>query len=290
MKTPVKNKGVLDFAGLKLRNPLVLLSGTAGYGEELQKVASLSLFGALTCKTITRDPRTGNPPPRTAETPSGLVNSIGLENPGLDYFVKACLPAVKKLPLPALVSVAGNSREITLMATTLQDNGADGLELNLSCPNVVMPLNPVNPDEIKRLISAARKATTLPLVVKLPPDLFRIEKLVKAAEEAGCDGLTVANTFPAMVFDLERKTPYLGGVTGGLSGPAVLPLALYLVYRARQVTALPIIGSGGVWNADAARAMLMAGATAVGLGTANFFNPAVAREILREITAGPKQK
>ncbi len=290
MKPKEKKEDVsLDFTNIHFKTPLVLLSGTAGYGEEIQQVVDLSLFGALICKTITRDPKTGNPPPRTAETPSGLLNSIGLENPGLDLFVKEYLPAVKKLPLPAIISIAGHSRELPEMAAVLQDNGAVGLEVNLSCPNVVMETDPVNPSALGRLLKQVRAATSLSLTAKLPPDLFRIEQLAEAAQDAGCDALTVANTFPAMAFDPKKNRPLLGGVTGGLSGPAILPLSLYLVYKTSRVTSLPIIGSGGIHNAAAAQAMLAAGATALGLGTVNFTNPAAASEILQAINSGRKK-
>ena len=271
----------LSFAGIKLRNPLILLSGTAGYGKELNEIIDLSRLGGLICKTITLFPREGNPPPRTAETPSGLINSIGLENPGLKVFVKETAPYVKNLPLPVLASIAGNKKELTHMAKELEEAGLAGLELNLSCPNVSDSIfNPVSPADLHKTIKAVRQSVKMPILAKLPPDLFRIESLVTAAEDAGSDGLTIANTFPAIVFDVRKRKPILGGVTGGLSGPAILPLSLYLVFKARQVTRLPILGSGGVFDGPSAISILLAGANAIGLGTVNFFQPDAYKEIL----------
>ena len=272
----------LNLAGIKLRNPLILLSGTAGYGKELGEIIDLSRLGGLICKTITLLPRKGNPPPRTAETASGLVNSIGLENPGLKQFIKEVVPYVKNLPLPVLASIAGDKKELARMAKELEETGLlAGLELNLSCPNVSGgAFNPVSPADLHKTIKAVRQSVKMPILAKLPPDLFRIESLVTAAEDAGSDGLTIANTFPAIVFDIRKRKPVLGGVTGGLSGPAILPLSLYLVFKARQVTQLPILGSGGVFDGPSAVSMLLAGANAVGLGTVNFFRPDAYREIL----------
>jgi len=271
----------LNFAGIKLRNPLILLSGTAGYGRELNEIIDLSRLGGLICKTITILPRKGNPPPRTAETASGLVNSIGLENSGLKTFIKEVVPYVKKLPLPVLASIAGNKKELPRMAKELEEAGLAGLELNLSCPNVSgSAFNPVSPADLYKIIKAVRQSVKMPILAKLPPDLFRIEHLVKAAEDAGSDGLTIANTFPAIVFNLRKRKPVLGGITGGLSGPAILPLSLYLIFKARQVTQLPILGSGGVFDGPSAVSMLLAGANAIGLGTVNFFRPDAYQEIL----------
>ncbi|MFH0796240.1 MAG: dihydroorotate dehydrogenase [Candidatus Omnitrophota bacterium] len=273
----------LKFAGINLRNPVVLLSGTAGYGKELNDIIDLSRIGALISKTITEKPRVGNPPPRTAETPAGLLNSIGLENPGLEEFIKEAVPFIKRLPLPVLVSIAGNEKQITRMGKRLEDAGMAALEVNLSCPNVSGEFRPASPREIKRLVSHIRKAVKIPFLTKLPPDLFRIQALVKAAEEGGTSGLTIANTFPAMTFDVKKRKPLLGGITGGLSGPAILPLSLYLVFKARGVTKLPILGSGGIYNGTGAVSMLLAGADAVGLGTVTFYQPDAYREILKSI-------
>ncbi len=272
-----------DFAGLKLRNPLVLLSGTAGYGREIKEIINLSKIGALICKTITLLPRKGNPPPRTAETPSGLVNSIGLENQGLVHFLEEDFPLIKRLPLPVLVSITGGAKELVWMAQKIEEKGALALELNLSCPNIGGEFSPVSQKEIFKLVNKVRKSVGLPILVKLAPDLFRISALVRAAEEGGASGLTIANTFPAVVFDVKRKRPLLGNITGGLSGPAILPLSLYLVYQARQVTKLPILGSGGVFDGDSALSMLLAGANAIGLGTVNFFQPDAYQEIIKRL-------
>ena len=273
----------IKFVGLNLRNPVILLSGTAGYGKEMNDIIDLSRLGALISKTITEKPRIGNPPPRTAETPAGLLNSIGLENPGLEEFIKKAVPFIKRLPLPVLVSIAGNEKQIARMGKRLEDAGIVALEINLSCPNVSGEFRPTSPREIKKLVSHIRKAVKIPFLTKLPPDLFRIQDLVKAAEEGGTNGLTIANTFPAMAFDVEKKKPLLGGITGGLSGPAILPLSLYLVFKARPITKLPILGSGGIYNGSSAVSMLLAGADTVGLGTVNFFQPDAYREILKSI-------
>lgn len=273
------------FAGLKLRSPLILLSGTAGDGSELAALTDLAPYGALIRKTITLLPRRGNRPPRTAETPSGLVNSIGLENPGLEAFLEQPPQAADRAGLPALASIAGSAAEMAVMAAALDRAGVPGIELNLSCPNVTEELRHREPSAVARIIEKTRAATGRPLIAKLPPDFQRIGLLAQSAEKAGVDGLTVCNTFPALVFDTRCGRPRLGGVTGGLSGPAILPLALYMVFQVRQATTLPILGSGGVHDPDSARSMLLAGANAIGLGTALFSRPGVGAEILAALGA-----
>lgn len=288
MNTPEAPGAGFRFAGIRMRNPLVLLSGTAGDGTELARITDLAPYGALISKTVTLRARRGNPPPRTAETPSGLVNSIGLENPGLDAFIGKTAPRLAEPGIPLLASIAGTPAEMARMAAALDLAGFPGIELNLSCPNVDGELRHQQPSRITRAIARVREATGRPLIAKLPPDIYRIRALAACAEKAGADGLTVTNTFPALVFNLEKGRPLLGGATGGLSGPAILPLALYLVYQARQATALPIIGAGGVHDGDSARAMLLAGATAVGLGTVLFYRPDAGIEILAAVSPGKK--
>lgn len=277
---------VFPFAGLSLRNPLVLLSGTAGFGRRLSRVAALDLYGALIGKTITLRPREGNRPPRTFETPAGLVNSIGLENPGLEVFLEREVPEMEKAPLACLASIAGTARELGQLARALEGTGLPGVEVNLSCPNIGADLRHFEPESVTGLLEKVRAAFSRTVLAKLPPDIHRIGALARAAEKAGVDALTVANTFPALVFDTSRGVPALGGVTGGLSGPAILPVSLYLVYQARRATGLPILGSGGIHDAASARSMILAGANALGLGTILFRRPDIGARIMASLEPG----
>lgn len=265
-----------------LKNPVVLESGCFGYGEEYKDLVSLNRVGAIVTKTITLKPRAGNPPPRLVETPAGLLNSIGLANVGIELFLKEKLPYLKKFSTPIIVSIAGeDSREYLKLVQILNKEEIAGIELNISCPNIGKNLI-VAQDEVEtfRLVKAVRKRAKLPLLVKLSPNVTDITKIAKSAEKAGADILSLVNALSAMSVDVETKTPKLGGVLGGLSGPAIKPVALRMVWQVRKATSLPIIGIGGIANTNDALEFIIAGANAIGLGTAIFINPNTYQEII----------
>ena len=283
----LKPKMDVTIGRMKLKNPVMTASGTFGYGIEYSDVVDLEKLGAIVVKGVSLHPWEGNPPPRLVETPSGLINSIGLQNPGVERFIAEYLPALRKYNTNIIVNVCGYKiDEYAEVAERLDTaKGVSGLELNVSCPNIhkggaCLGKSPAN---ITRLVKAARKKTKLPLIVKLPPDIFNITKLARSAEDAGADALSLINTLPAMVIDVEKRMPVLGNVTGGLSGPAIHPVALKLVRDVAQVVHIPIIGMGGITNSQDALAFLIAGASAVAAGTACFINPGVLIEIIQGI-------
>lgn len=272
----------VNLAGIVLKNPVILESGCFGYGEEYKDLISLNRVGAIVTKTITLKPRAGNPPPRLVETPAGLLNSIGLANVGIELFLKEKLPYLKKFSTPIIVSIAGeDSREYLKLVQILNKEEIAGIELNISCPNIGKNLI-VAQDEVEtfRLVKAVRKKAKLPLLVKLSPNVTDITKIAKSAEKAGADILSLVNTLSAMSVDVETKAPKLGGVLGGLSGPAIRPIALRMVWQVRKATSLPIIGMGGIANTNDALEFIIAGANAIGLGTAIFINPNTYQEII----------
>jgi dihydroorotate dehydrogenase (NAD+) catalytic subunit len=270
--------------GLTMRTPVMLASGTVGYGPEYEGLIDLKAAGALITKTITVEPRGGNRPPRLAETPGGLLNAIGLENVGLARFLAEKLPEAAALPVPIVASVAGTEpAHFERLAGEL--GGRDevsAIELNISCPNVERPRHPVwsDPAAVGEIVSAARAATSRTLVVKLSPNTSDVLSVAEAAESAGADALTVANTLPGMRIDIERMRPALGNVTGGLSGRALLPVNLALTWQVAGHVGIPVVGSGGVADAGAALEFLAAGAVAVQVGTALFTNPDAPSEIV----------
>ncbi len=272
----------VEIAGITLKNPVVLQSGCFGYGEEYRDLIDINRVGAVVTKTITLKPTAGNPPPRFVETAAGLLNSIGLANVGIKAFLKEKLPYLKKFSTPVIVSIAGKKKEEYLeLVQILNREEIAGIELNISCPNIRKKLI-VGQDELEtfHLIKAVRRKTKLPLLVKLSPNVTDITKIAKSAEKAGANILSLVNTFSAISVDVETKAPKLGGVLGGLSGPAIRPIALRMVWQVRKVTSLPIIGAGGILSCNDALEFIIAGANAVGLGTVIFINPHAAQEII----------
>ena len=277
---------------LKLENPVMVASGT--FGEEYGELIDLNKLGAIVAKTITLHKRTGNPPPRIVETASGMLNSIGLENGGVEYFMQYKYPFFAKLKIPVIISIAGESaKEFSMLAKALCNaKRIDALELNLSCPNVnrrssfvirrSYETQMIAQDEkaTAEVIKAVRKTTGKTLVAKLSPNVTDIGKIARAAEDAGADALTVANTFLGMAMDIETRRPLLGNVKGGLSGPAIKPLALRLVYETSKTVKIPVIGSGGIMDWRDAVEFILCGASAVQVGTATFVNPNAAVEII----------
>jgi dihydroorotate dehydrogenase (NAD+) catalytic subunit len=272
--------------GLRLRSPLMVASGTFGYGFDVPLV-DRSALGAIVTKGTTRQAREGNPPTRIAETPSGMLNAIGLQNPGVDQVVLGYAPTWAGWDLPVIVNVAGDSIEEYVSVARRLDGvaGISGLELNISCPNVADGLQfGVDPRLAAHLTAAVRAVTRLPLLVKLTPNVTDIGGVARAVEDAGADAVTAINTYLGMAIDVRRRRPILARGSGGLSGPAIKPLALQAVWQVAAVVRIPVIGIGGIMTATDALEFLLAGASAVQLGTVNYVRPQAAGEVRDGIT------
>ena len=278
----------VEIAGLKLKNPVLAASGTFGYGTEYGPLARAADFGAVITKTVTLAPRPGNRPPRICETASGMLNSIGLANVGIEQFLSHKLPALKKTGATVIVNIAGNTVEeyVMLARRVNQHPGVAALELNISCPNVKQGgiAFGTDPKAAADLTRAVRRAWPKPLIVKLSPNVSDITPIARAAELAGADALSLINTLYGMAIDIERQRPVLGNVTGGLSGPAIKPVALYHVHKAYQAVKIPLIGLGGISNGHDAVEFMLAGAAAVQIGTANFCDPSSADRTVRGLS------
>jgi len=277
---------------LTLHNPVLVAAGTFGYGLEFVRAVRLERLGALITKTLTRRPREGNPPPRLVETPSGILNAVGLQNIGLDRFLVEKLPALRRHDVPILVSILGESPDdVTAMAQQLERaDGVAAIELNLSCPNVQRGhgndpelMVAQDPDETAAIVQAARQQTTKPLIAKLSPDVTDLAPIAQAAERAGADALALVNTFRGMSLDPATRRSRLGVLTGGLSGPAIRPLAVYRVWYTAKTVRIPIIGVGGILRGEDAVEFFLAGASAVAVGTGNFANPSTPLRVVREL-------
>ncbi len=269
---------------IHLRNPVLVASGTFGYGEEYKDLVDPGKLGGIITKTVTLKPRKGNPPPRLAETPAGLLNSIGLENPGVEVFLKEKLPHLKRLETRIIVNIAGEKKtEYLYLAEKLGRNeGIDALEVNISCPNVEKGglIFGTSADFAFSLVKGLKQATDLPLIVKLTPNVTDITEIAQAAEEAGAEVLSLINTVLGMAIDVNTRKPKLGAITGGLSGPAIRPVAVRMVRQTFQKVDLPLIGMGGIMSAEDALEFILAGASAVAVGTANFLDPTVSLKIV----------
>lgn len=270
--------------GLQLKNPVMTASGTAGYGMEYAELVDIERLGAIVSKAITLKPRSGNPQIRLAETASGLLNSIGLQNVGVDTLIKEKAPVWATWSVPVIVNIAGESiAEYGELAGKLEGvAGVSGIEINVSCPNVAMGgMEFGKSPEIAAAVTEAVKArTTLPVMVKLTPNVTDITEIARAVVEAGADAISLINTLTGMAIDVSNRKPFLGSVTGGLSGPAIKPIALYMVYQVAQAVDVPIIGCGGIACTDDALEFIMAGASAVQMGTATMVNPNAPLEIV----------
>ena len=262
---------------LELQNPVLLASGTCGYGLEMLPHGDITRLGAVVVKGLSLLPSKGNPPPRIVETPSGMLNSIGLENIGLEAFLADKLPQLRRLGAGVIVNFYGSCRDDyrDLAARLDGVDGVQALEMNISCPNVERGgvLIGQEPTEVHKTVAAVRGATRLPLLVKLTPNVTDIRLTARAAAEAGADGLTLINTLQGMAIDVETRRPALARIVGGLSGPAIRPVAVRMVWQVCQTLTIPVIGCGGIWTARDALEFLIAGATAVQLGTVNFTHP-----------------
>jgi dihydroorotate dehydrogenase (NAD+) catalytic subunit len=281
---------------LRLKNPILVASGTFGYAREMAAIVDFAKLGGIIPKTVTRQARAGSPPPRTVETPSGLLNSIGLDNDGIDHFIHHHLPYLRSLPTAIFANIAGkNEDEFVEMAEQLdREPGLAGLELNLSCPNVAGGIDFATDLEVtRRVVRRVRDVCSLPLLAKLTPNVTDIVPIARAAAEAGADAVALVNTFIGMAVDWRRRRPVLGGITGGLSGPAIKPLALRMVWRVARQVPVPVVGIGGIATVDDVMEFVIAGASAVQLGTVNFYDPTASQRIvnqlpgaLRELGAG----
>lgn len=273
---------------LSLANPIMVASGTFGYAREMAGLVDVARLGGILPKTITPDPRAGNPPPRTIETAGGMLNSIGLDNDGMEAFIEHRLPYLASLGTAIIVSIAGRSqREFNRMAARLDGTpGIAALELNISCPNVTGGVDFGTDWEMcEKLVAGVRKACSLPVMAKLTPNVTDLRRIAKAAEAGGADAISLINTCLGMAVDWRRRRPILGNVLGGLSGPAIKPIALGAVYRVAQAVDVPLVGVGGIASIDDVMEFLVTGATAVQIGTANFYNPTASIQILDALPA-----
>lgn len=273
---------------LALRNPILAASGTFGYAREVAGLVDFSLLGGVLPKTVTKAPRPGNAPWRTVETSSGLLNSIGLDNDGIDAFLEHHLPYLATLPTSIIVSIAGRSHD-EFVAMTAQLDGQPGIaaiELNISCPNVSGGVDfGTDPATCGRLVAACRSATRLPIIAKLTPNVTSIVTIARAAADGGADAISLINTVLGMAIDWRKRKPLLGNVMGGLSGPAIKPIALRCVYQVAQAIKTPLIGIGGIATIDDVMEFLVAGATAVQIGTANYYDPTVTTKLVNALPA-----
>lgn len=276
----------VDLAGLQMKTPVMTASGTFGFGKEFADFMELGELGAVVVKGTTLHPRSGNRGVRIAETPAGMLNCIGLENPGSDVFIKEILPEIRQYGFPVIVNMSGSTtQEYGVLAEKLTVDGVAALELNISCPNVKEGgiAFGTRPDSAAAVVREVKGHTDLPVIVKLSPNVTDIVEMAKAVEDAGADIISMINTLLGMVIDTRTWKPVLGNVVGGLSGPAVKPVAVRMVWQVAQAVNVPIIGMGGITTAEDAIEFLLAGASAVSVGTANFVNPAVAMDITRGI-------
>ena len=274
---------------LKLKNPVMTASGTFGYGREYSEFFDIGRLGAVVVKGLSLKPRQGNPPPRIVETASGMLNSIGLQNIGIDSFIENELPFLKKVKTPVIVNFFGDSiSEYAEAAAKLSAvNGIKALEMNISCPNkqAGWSIFGTDPKVTSKVVKAVRKATDLPLIVKLSPNVTDIGLMAMAAEDAGADAISAINTLTGMAIDIRTRKPKLANIIGGLSGPAIKPVALKMVWECYKSVKIPIIGMGGIISAEDAIEFILAGASAIAVGTGNFINPAITMEILEGIAA-----
>ncbi len=277
---------------LSLQNPILVASGTFGYAREMEQLVALNSLGGIVPKTITLQPRAGNAPWRTVETSAGLLNSIGLDNDGVDAFISGHLQYLRTLQTAIVVSIAGKSRDefIELARRIDAAGGAAALELNVSCPNVSGGVDfGTDPHMCEQVISGVRQNCQLPILAKLTPNVTRIVDIARAAAAGGADAVCCVNTLLGMAVDWRKAKPMLGNVLGGLSGPAIKPVALRCVYQVAQAVDIPIVGIGGIANIDDVMEFLAAGASCVQIGTANYYDPTVSQRLVQELPAALRE-
>jgi dihydroorotate dehydrogenase (NAD+) catalytic subunit len=271
---------------LHLKNPILVASGTFGYAREMAGVVDFAQLGGIIPKTVTRHPRAGNTPPRTVETSSGMLNAIGLDNDGIEHFLHHHLPYLRTLPTAIIANIAGENEEdfVEMAAMLGREEGLAGVELNLSCPNVAGGIDfAIDPELTRRVVQRVRAVCPLPIVAKLTPNVTNLVPIARAAAEAGADALSLVNTFVGLAIDWRRRRPILGNITGGLSGPAIKPLALRLVWQVARQVGVPILGVGGIATVDDVMEFLVAGASAVQLGTVNFYDPTASMRVVEQL-------
>lgn len=274
----------IEIAGMELKNPVMVASGTFGYGREYAEFFDLSRLGAVMVKGVSSEPWTGNPVPRIVETPSGMLNAIGLQNPGVDYFLEVDLPWLRGFDTRIIVNIIGRSVEeyADVAARLSAAGGIDALEINISCPNIKEGGIQFgsDPRAAARVVEAVKRATHLPVIPKLSPNVTDIAQMARAVEDAGADAISLVNTFLGMAIDIRRRKPVLANVFGGLSGPAIRPLAVRMVWQVYEAVRVPLIGMGGIMDGADAAEFVLAGARAVAVGTANFIRPTAALDVL----------
>ena len=274
----------VDIGGLEIKNPVMTASGTFGYASEFEQLVDLNRLGAIVVKGLSLEPSKGNPPPRIVETPCGMLNAIGLENVGLTAFVKEKLSFLKGLGTPIFVNVYGKRTEdYAELAGRLEDiDGVSGIEVNISCPNVKSGgiAFGAYPESAAEVVRAIRKQVTKSLMVKLSPNVTDITEIAKSVEAEGADSISLINTITGMAIDIETRRPKIANITGGVSGPAIKPVALRMVWQVAQTVKVPVVGIGGIMTATDALEFLIAGAVAVQIGTANFINPHATTDII----------
>ncbi len=275
----------VEIGRLKLKNPVLVASGTFGYGREYAPFLDLNILGGIVVKGISLKERSGNPPPRLVEVPCGLINAIGLENVGIERFLKEKLPFLKTIDTKIIVNIFGDSiEEYALLAEKLDNSGVDALELNISCPNIKDGLVFGKDKKLAaKVTKAVRNVTDLPIIVKLTPEVTDIVAIAREVINCGADGVSLINTFPAMAVDVNTRRPRLSNITGGLSGPCLKPISLKMVWDIVRTLNIPTVGIGGIFTAQDALEYLIVGAKAVQIGTANFINPKVSVEVLEGI-------
>ena len=283
-----KERLAVEIAGIRMATPIMGASGAFGFGLEYEDFLDLADVGAVVSKGITPNPRPGNGGVRIAETPAGMLNSIGLENPGIEAFCRDILPEAAKLPTAFIVNISASTpEEYGDLAERLDVDGGDGSEVNISCPNVKVGgiVFGTDPEQAANVTREVRKRTKKPVIVKLSPNVTDITQMARAVEEAGADAVSLINTLTGMAIDVERRQPILGNITGGLSGPAVKPIALRMVYQAAHAVSIPVIGMGGIQTGEDVAAFMLAGASAVEIGAENFANPRAVVEAAEELDA-----
>lgn len=274
----------VELAGLQLKNPVMVASGTFGYGREYAEFYDLSRLGAVVVKGVATEPWPGNPVPRIAETPSGMLNAIGLQNPGVDTFLAVDLPFLRQFDTTVVVNIIGRTVEeyVEVTRRLSEAEGVHAIEINISCPNIKeggLQFGS-DPTQAARVVEAVKAATHLPVIPKLSPNVTDIVAMAKAVEGAGADAISMINTLLGMAIDVRRRRPVLANVFGGLSGPAIRPIAVRMVWQVYEAVQVPIIGMGGIMNADDACEFILAGAKAIAVGTANFVDPEAALRVI----------
>ena len=278
----------VNFCGVELKNPITTASGTFGFGHEYGEFFDLSQLGGIGVKGLTPTERLGNPAPRIAETPQGILNCVGLQNPGIDRFIKEQIPFLRQYDTKIIANVSGNTvEEYEGMVEKISDADVDLIEMNISCPNVhgggaAFGADPKSAAEVTK---AVRAVTKKPIILKLSPTAADIAAVARACEDAGADGVSLINTLPGMRIDLKRRRPLLANTTGGMSGPGMLPLAVRMVYQVYEAVSIPIVGMGGVTTAEDVIELMLAGATAIGVGAANLVEPYACKTIIENLPA-----